>query len=213
MKISCPCGELISDCSDYLSYKARFVADMDNEDFWQAMDSAFEELAKALGSTAEGAKGTQAVVEKAQMQVLYGTGRYQRDMYLCTSCGRLLIEDVRGNIQIFEPQDGVASKNLLCSIEGDTWTGFLRGLWRFDLIGGELRWGTGKGGEHGFCYFDDFETLSQRYFDIFHRLHGKGFLLSASLIKGEETIHCWEPEKAAGAKGNGIADDDSLPSV
>ena len=203
MKISCPCGALISDSADGLSYKARLIADMDYAEYWTAIDSAFEALAEAMRSTVTDEKSIRTAVEHAQMQVRYSTGRYHRDMYQCFTCGRLLIDDIKGDVQIFEASDAAASAHLLRSIEGAQWRGFLRGSWRSQRVGspkGELFWKTGVMSEGDFLQFDEFPPLVDKYHEVLQRLQEENLPCSAFLTKDEETIHHWAP---AGRNGTG----------
>jgi hypothetical protein len=86
MKYRCRCGNLISDNTDNLPYKARFVADQDWEEFVTLMESP------------EGS-----------------AHRLIKHIYQCPSCGRLQIENDPGHPYLFICEDENAPKDLLRS--------------------------------------------------------------------------------------------------
>jgi hypothetical protein len=87
MKITCACGALLSDSTDFLSNKAHVVADQDYFDYLDAVP--------------------------AQRQ-----RRYERALYQCYECGRLLLQGRAGDGQrytFFTPDDPGAAKGALRS--------------------------------------------------------------------------------------------------
>ncbi|MCU0494734.1 MAG: hypothetical protein MUD01_24370 [Chloroflexaceae bacterium] len=193
MKIYCECGHIISDQTDYISYKARFVADQDYFDLQEAVEMHIKELVAAITGSPPEQRSTAAAAEE-MVENVYDTIRsyMRRAIYQCSACGRLFVDDAQFNSQVFVPNDSVPH-NLMRSMHGDQWKRPLRGLWKewqTDPDKGELWWGFGDA-EQGYEHFDNFETLQEKYFEVFTRLHAKGILRDAHLRKGEEMIHQW----------------------
>lgn len=194
MKILGECGHTIYDQTDYISYKAFFVADQDYFDLCDAIDEQFEKLAADIVPSASAETDAEAAVQQAIRNARNAIGKYtRRAIYQCSACGRLFVDDAQFKCQIFIPKDDPVPKNLMRSIEGDKWKRNLRGHWNDWQNGpnkGELWWGCGDE-EEGYERYDDFEALKRRYLEVFARLREKDILRDAFLNRGEEMLHQW----------------------
>lgn len=166
LKIICPCGNPISDSTDFISYKAHLIADQDTED----MESSF------------GANGI------SFLNILF---KYSRAIYQCSQCHRLLLLHKDG-LCTFSPDEPKLSQNLLRSVEGERWKRHLRGHWRGGK--GEVWWGFGVNDEGYETEFDTWEKVESRYFEVFNRLKSQNILRESFLKKDGETLHQW-PDK------------------
>lgn len=89
MKIQCSCGTIIPDQTDFLPYKARFIADEEWFDFWENIDRAIVNLKEEK--------------EKLLMNVRQsGIGKFF-NAYQCSKCGKLFIENRNHELQEFSP--------------------------------------------------------------------------------------------------------------
>ena len=194
MKISCECGYVIYDQTDFISYKARFTADQDDNDLLDKIEAQIKKLVTSIECVASNKIDIDALIEDTMIDVSDTISEYgRRSIYQCSGCGRLFIDDAQFHTHIFIPQDDSVPKNVLRSIEGDKWKRPLRGHWQecLNKTGkGELSWGFGDE-EEGYERFDDLEALKKRYFEIFVRLQEKGILRDAFLITGTEMLHQW----------------------
>lgn len=194
MTIICQCDFIVRDQTDFLPHKAYFTADMDLDDFWQVIATAFEDLAGALRSTATDEASVRAAIRKVQEQAEDASLRYRRLMYQCPGCGRLYIDDTKGVPHVFEPSNAEASAHLLRSVEGEKWKGFLRGYWDGRTAGEprrELRWQAGADSKCVLTSFDDFPSLLDKYFEVLQSLHEREILRWACLAKDGKSIHEW----------------------
>ena len=160
MKITCACGALLSDNTDFIPNKAHLVADQDYFDFFD----------------------TQPGRERQQ---------YERTMYQCYDCGRLLLQNRAGDLHhytFFSPDDREAARDALRSNLGKRWRGFLYGQWRTN---GDVWWSVGDG-ESGSENFDSWESLEGRYHQLFETLRTRGVLRKAMLTKEGETVHAYD---------------------
>jgi hypothetical protein len=182
MKISCACGSTISDNTDFLSYKARFVAD---QDFYDVVDAS-EGSEITVSYRDDEPAGTSSVAR-------HRLWRWSRTMWQCTTCGCIWLEDHEHGIRGFTPIESSTPHNLLRSIHEDRWKRPLVGAWRTwitDGPKGELWWGFGDA-EEGFEQFERWEQLEQRYHEVFRRLLDKEILRSAFLRDGDRMVHEW----------------------
>jgi hypothetical protein len=182
MKIGCTCGSTISDQTDFLSYKAHFIADQD----WYDVVDAAEGSELAVTYRNDQPSGTSSMAR-------HRLWRWSREMWQCKACGRLYVEDHDYAIQGFTPDEASPPHNLLRSIHGDRWKRPLVGGWRTwikDGPKGELWWGFGDA-EEGFEQFEQWEQLEERYHEVFRRLLDKDILRSALLRYGDRTVHEW----------------------
>lgn len=116
MKFECECGQIIPDQTDYLPNKAAFFPDQDYGRVWE---TAWEELGKLVTAARE--KRTRqwatahlgdvpANVDDEALVWQYLTrlsSKYQRHVYECWGCGRLLVERAGGGPLVsFKPDSG-----------------------------------------------------------------------------------------------------------
>ncbi len=124
-KIGCTCGHTIRDQTDSLPYKASLLRDVDRGPFF---DWLIEEAQSFVDAAQRG------TVDAWLLEKGYGPGyvalnlthghilhdhihskylEYERDVYECTNCGRVLIETSQpNNFASFSP-DVHSAKNLL----------------------------------------------------------------------------------------------------
>ena len=84
MKLRCECGEIISHQTDYLPYKAYFIADQD----WFGVLDAIDQI---VSDVAAG----RMTVDDAQRLIRCAHVAASRHMYQCGKCGRLLVDDLQ----------------------------------------------------------------------------------------------------------------------
>ncbi len=101
MKFRCQCGNVISDNTDFIPYKARLVADEDWEKFEEAC-----------------AKWKSDAPVKERDIAGREVNRLSRTIYQCMECGILWTER-SGRVMFFKPGDETVSKSLLRSAEVD----------------------------------------------------------------------------------------------
>ncbi len=167
MKISCPCGNDISDSTDFISYKAALIADQDGDDLRQAL--------------AQGADPWAALRQHTAATV-----------YQCTECGRLVV--MRGNeLHWFSPETTV--RRLLYSKRGAQWPRSLVGHWRDGR--GELSWDCSMApddeDDEFRTDFGSWQELYDLYDSTFRRFLASGRLRSALLKRDGELVHLWPP--------------------
>jgi hypothetical protein len=93
MKISCYCGETISDSTDNLPQKGHLLPDQS----WLEMFDALED--QVVERLAAGKLSFEATC--MQMRELICSSA--RGMWQCAACGRLYIDDLDGQLQCYEP--------------------------------------------------------------------------------------------------------------
>ena len=89
--VKCSCGKVMSDNSDNLYYKVRYIPDCYWNDFWIKIDDAIEKTDNDPKSK-----------EAACMSLRYL--KYFRSMFQCPDCGCLFIDDKEGKIHRFKPE-------------------------------------------------------------------------------------------------------------
>jgi hypothetical protein len=195
MKIDCPCGNVLRDQTDYLPYKAYFVADQDFEDL---LDGIKQQLAEIFTQAA----GTPAAADPAQLlgRVLWAAmPSRRRIMYQCRNCGRLCLDDPDDprDLQWFKPDDD-EWKLVLASVREGSKEGMknLVGHWDPSRSYGRLWFDPLAGEKGGFEEFDDRGDLETRYYELFELLKADGRLAGARLGIGTEgesirDVHNW----------------------
>jgi hypothetical protein len=190
--LRCPCGEFVSDGSEWLAHRARFLSDQDYSDLIDALGARLHRLGSVLLEVPPDATAfAREMTERAAADVEEIVARYlRRSLYHCEACGRLTVEDASRRTHAFEPGPAPAPRRLLTSVEGDAWKRPLRGHWDRAVGRGTLWWG-GAGSDQGFERFERFDALEKRYHDVFERLRKKNILRESTLVDGEETVHRW----------------------
>jgi len=100
-KIICPCGNVLSDNSDLLYYKARYIPDQLWNEFTVRVDEAIEQSGPSQQEKA-----------KACMDIRELHLTMFRDIFQCPDCGTLLFED-RNRMQHNFSQSPQGNKLLL----------------------------------------------------------------------------------------------------
>lgn len=173
-KVVCECGYVILDNTDYISYKARFVAD---QDFFDCLDEVEKESSDAW--------------------------RYFRDIFQCPNCGNLMIYGTDYNQRYdFKPIDKERCKKITRSYLGEAWKGSLTGhfygtQYALDHLQnkGELYWDTNK--DSGFLRELSLEELKEAYLCKFEELKQQQILRSSLLEIEGKIVHTWPEEREA----------------
>ncbi|HTE42847.1 MAG TPA: hypothetical protein VK629_18640 [Steroidobacteraceae bacterium] len=164
MKFNCPCGGIIVDQTDYLSFKGHLVADRDWEDFANSSESR-----ERIDST------------------------YVRVCYQCPKCGRLHLENTDGDLRSFVPEghqakvlNSIKGRKWRGPLVG-RWNdsppaGQPKGTLWCDA-------GDGVAEE-----FKEWSELERVYRAQFESLRKANLLRSALLRKNEADIHVWASE-------------------
>lgn len=197
MKIGCLCGNVLRDQTDYIPYKAYFVAD---QDYYGLV----EEIEKQLPATLMQALGSPTGANRAQLvgQALTDAMRsHMRTIYQCSNCGRLCLDDPDSprQLQWFKPEDNMRWKRVLASTKGEgakAWMRNLVGHWDPSRSQGRLWYDPPPGEKGGYEEFTDRANLERRYYDLFGLLKAEGHLAGARLGIGREgepirDIHSW----------------------
>lgn len=85
MKINCTCGNIIVDQTDYLKNKGYLISDTQWFDFWNDIDNAIE-------------KSGESKKEKEEACMQLRNQNIFKNLWECTSCGKLYIDDKNGNL-------------------------------------------------------------------------------------------------------------------
>ena len=158
-KISCTCGNIISDSSDFISNKAHFIADQDYFDFFDTIEH----------------KDWEEVTDMAFS--------FFQEIFQCPQCGNILIfRD--GQRHDFQPVDPSKSSDILRSYLKEKWRGMIAANYRKER--GEIFWHTNL--ESGFRQGLSLDELKELYFRKFEQLHKHNILRHSFLrINGEIT--------------------------
>lgn len=176
-KVVCECGSVISDSTDLISQKARFIAD---QDFFDYLDE----------------------VEKEYLnQKSFHTWRYFGDIFQCSNCGNLMIysADYKQRYD-FRPINQGQCKKITQSYLGENWKGTLVGHFYGTQCAlddmqnkGDLYWDTNR--DSGFLRDLCLAELKEAYFRKFNELQQKQILRSSFLTVEGKVVHIW-PEKS-----------------
>jgi|SRR6185436_18264011 len=102
MKIGCHCGATIFDSTDGLPHKAHFVSDQDWSDVWDGIEEAIAD--SGLGDK-----------EDAFMAIRRRIGHLFRLAWQCRTCGRVYMDDQRGELREFLPASTDAPREVFRS--------------------------------------------------------------------------------------------------
>ncbi len=145
-KVVCECGHVLSDNTDYISYKARFIADQDFFDFLDEEEKAHK-----------------------QGQQIY-TGHYFGEIFQCPDCSNLIVFSADNERRLdFQPLNKEKSERMTLSYLGDKWKGNLFGHYysthplEYKRNRGELYWFTNK--EQGYLTDMTLEDLLKAYYN------------------------------------------------
>lgn len=151
-KVICECGYIISDSTDQMRQKAKFVADQDFFDFLDTVEKEKDE------------KGTRS------------SSGYLGDIFQCPDCGNIMICCADNSRRCdFRPVDKEHSKDITLSYLGERWKGHLFGHYygasyslEYKRNKGELYWNTNK--ESGYICDMTIEDLKKRYYEKYEEL-------------------------------------------
>ena len=105
MKIGCHCGASIVDQTDYLPHKGHLIPD---QEWFVKFDAIDDEI---IDPTAAGRLSKETAYINAR-DIL---SRSSRLMWQCQACGRLYIDDQKGQLQCYIPSTEHTSKEILRS--------------------------------------------------------------------------------------------------
>lgn len=156
---SCYCGHIIFDVTDYLSYKARYIADQDYYDYLDEYEKTITE------------------------KQFYVLNNYTRDIFQCPNCSNLIIFSNKKRFD-FKPLT-LNADNLLLSRSGNKWKGMLRATFRQESS--EVYWQTNQ--EQGFRQGLQLSELKALYYRKFEELKALNILRDAYLVVNGITEH------------------------
>ena len=118
MKILCTCGATIYVQRDSLSYVAHFHSNQDMDDIYDAFRILLDKFAEAVKhSTTDDATTYTKIRTEAARDFARISFEFDRNVYQCTNCGRLWVEDIdRHRLHEFEPAPEI-DKNVLRSVK------------------------------------------------------------------------------------------------
>lgn len=197
MKIGCFCGNVLRDQTDYIPYKAHFVADQDYEDLLVGIE---KQLAQIM--TENLASPTATDTTQLLARVLWDAMRLNtRAMYQCSNCGRVCVEDPDDPrlLQWFKPENDAQWKRVLASVKGENskvWWRNLVGHWDPSRTQGRLWFDPPPGKMGGVEEYADWQSFEIRYYELFELMKADGTLDGARLGIGNEgepirDVHTW----------------------
>ena len=173
-KVHCKCGYVLSDSTDHISYKARFIADQDFYDFCDTVEQ--------------------------EAKVPIDACKFFGDIFQCCECNNLMIFNADYTRRCdFAPVDKEQSSKITLSYLGDKWKGYLVAIYKSgNQSKSELYWNTNK--DSG-CAFDmDLEELRKNYYLKFEELKLQNVLRS-SFLRIEGTYeHQWQHDNFIAGK-------------
>lgn len=164
-KFQCVCGNIISDNTDFISYKARFVSDQDYFDLCDEIEN--KDFYKQSASLI----------------------KYLNDIYQCSQCQNIIF--FKNNERFdFQPLEKQQKPTVLKSVLGDKWKGVMTA--NFYDGKGDIWWYTNVDG--GFKQRLSLDELKEIYYKKFEELQ-KADLLRSSFLRVEgEIIHDYDAE-------------------
>lgn len=175
--IRCHCGYKIHDSSSHLSYKGSIMADQDESDYFDGV----EEIIKSNNPD-----------KNSLMCDFLCEHSMTKTVYQCSQCGRLYIEEDR-KLFCFKPENHT-NNNVLKSVHGEKWKGFLYAEWRSE----KYEWQEYKGYvcadvnyPYESIYSDDRQEIIDGYYRLLEELKKAGVIRSASLKINGKWIHDW----------------------
>ncbi|MCM1506505.1 MAG: hypothetical protein NC177_05145 [Ruminococcus flavefaciens] len=176
-KLKCCCGHIISDTTDYISYKGHIIPDQDECDYF---DRA-EELIKSDNPDKN----------SLMCDFLYSVN--DKIIYQCTECGRLYIED-NNKLFCFMPENHNNTK-ILNSVHGEKWKGFLHAEYNDK----KPEWRECKGYVRAdvncpceSIHSDDMNEITDGYYRILDELKKAGVIRYATLKINGKIVHEWD---------------------
>lgn len=128
-KLRCLCGHVIIDQTDALPYKAYFIADEDEENFFQSTVSAIEKfvISWKQGKLSElfGDKFVEVYLKRGEVGdyindvIAGGHSVSSRTIYECEQCGRMWIQSRNKDEEFFPYLPEKEERGILRSIRRD----------------------------------------------------------------------------------------------
>ncbi len=184
MEIQCKCGNIIHDDTDFMNDKGYFRSDQDEDDYFTKIDNIiYDESIDYTEITAH----IQADLDN----------HYSRVMYVCKQCGRLFLSNHHGSMNVYVPEESSFEEpvtDILNSVEGEQWKGFLRGEWD-NAVEDEYKGYLSiyvNGKESDFIKYDNFQDLKKDYYKYFEYLRQEDKLRDARLSLDSILIDSWE---------------------
>lgn len=176
--LRCQCGYIIHDSSDFLSYKGSIMADQDESDYFDRV----EEIIKSDNPNKN----------SLMCDFLRELGYMTKTIYQCSQCGRLYIED-NNEFFCFRPENHT-NNNVLKSVHGEKWKGFLHAEWRDN----KPEWAEYKGYVSADVNYpcesidsDDRQEIIDGYYGLFEKLRQADVIRYALLKINGKRIHDW----------------------
>lgn len=176
--IRCRCGYKIHDSADYLRYKGRIIAD---QDYFDYTDSVTEIIESECSDR-----------KKLSVDFCCKFAGITKTVYQCPECGRLYIE-CENKLFCFSPENHT-DKDVLKSVHGEKWKGFLYAEWNDK----KSEWRDYRG--YVFADVncpcesiesDDRQEVFDGYYRLFEKLRQADAIRFASLKINGERIHDW----------------------
>lgn len=188
MHFLCKCGKYsFHDNADGLYYKGRLIADQD----WNTLWNVIEECVRA--------GDVHAVYDRVY-------DLFRRDLFQCPECGRLYIENDDYSFTTFTPNPDAepfpgTDKQMLDSVYGQTWDGFLSGNWNDD----PPKWVRHRGmitvtlgDDIERLEFDDYDAFHARFDALLAELRDADRIRSATLyVNGEKPLSWYRNQQAS----------------
>lgn len=193
MFFTCHCGNVIKDGTDYLPYKARFIAD---QDYFDVLNSLDVELGRLLATQGDNSN-VDEIVNQFAYKLRDALSLHQRIAYQCNNCGRLHLDGPEDRIHLepFGPEDAQNWKKVFCSVNGEhskPWMRRLSANWYAPSSEGRLWFDPKPGEKGGYEEFNDRLALEKRYYELFNQMQTDSQFINACFqIEPGKTVHQW----------------------
>lgn len=178
--IFCVSVDRISDTTDYIPYKAHLIPDQDLFDYFDEIDKIISNVGISLKEK-----------EYAMMKIRDLSNEYTKIIYQCQKCGNIFLEHKSTTLEMFRGCNEKVNMELLESVKGDKWQGFLYAEWVDNKPICLEKKGYISAPTLIKEEYERWEELEARYYIIFNELKEKNILRSSSLRKNNITIHSW----------------------
>lgn len=101
MKMTCQCGALLVDATDYLPHKAHFIP-----------DQRYETVLKRIEALIESCPSTPTLLESAYNRLLSVIRDESGTVIQCRACGRLHVQDEQHTFHSFMPDSPATSTDI-----------------------------------------------------------------------------------------------------
>lgn len=183
MHFYCKCGYRITDSTDNISYKAHIIADQDWYDFLDRITAAI--------------KSDETNREKVIDEFYSDTTDIDKLIYQCPKCGQIFIDGEGRRLYSF-CAEGETKTDLLLSVKGKNWQGYLQAEWE-DV---KPEWSE----HHGYIWpivnldydipgFDDYNKFIEKYYQLFEELKSKNILRYSYMKRNMQILHFWDATK------------------